>query len=46
VVSPNTQTDGLPKVPKGCSEGLCHFWHLITLEQFAMQMVHMASCTA
>ena len=22
-----TPTDGVPKVPKGCSEGFCHFWH-------------------
>jgi hypothetical protein len=29
--SPNTLTDGVPKVPKGCSEGFCHFWHLVTL---------------
>jgi hypothetical protein len=26
-----TLTDGVPKVPKGCSEGFCHFWHLVTL---------------
>jgi hypothetical protein len=31
VVSPNTQTDGMTKVPKGCSEGFYHFWHLVTL---------------
>jgi hypothetical protein len=31
VVSPNTLTDGVPKVPKGCSEGFWHFWHLVTL---------------
>ena len=24
-------TDEVPKVPKGCSEGFCHFWHLVTL---------------
>jgi hypothetical protein len=27
VVSANTLTDGVPKVSKGYSEGLCHFWH-------------------
>ena len=21
----------MPKVPKGCTRGFCHFWHLITL---------------
>jgi hypothetical protein len=31
VISPNTLTDGVTKVPKGCSEGFCHFWHLVTL---------------
>jgi hypothetical protein len=31
VVSPNTLTNGVPKVPEGCSEGFCHFWHLVTL---------------
>jgi hypothetical protein len=31
VVSPNTLTDGVTKVPKGCIMGFCHFWHLITL---------------
>jgi hypothetical protein len=31
VVSPGTLTYGVPKVPKGCSEGFCHFWHLLTL---------------
>jgi hypothetical protein len=31
VISPNTLTDRVPKVPKGCSEGFCHYWHLITL---------------
>jgi hypothetical protein len=29
VVSANALTDG---VPKGCSEGFWHFWHLLTLE--------------
>jgi hypothetical protein len=28
LISPNTLTD---RVPKGCIEGFCHFWHLITL---------------
>jgi hypothetical protein len=28
---PEALTDGGPKVPKGCSEGFCHFWHLVTL---------------
>ena len=31
MVSPNTLADGVPKVPKGCSEGFCHFWHPVTL---------------
>jgi hypothetical protein len=31
VVLPNVLTNGVPKVPKGCSEGFCHFWHLVTL---------------
>jgi hypothetical protein len=31
VISPNTLTDGVTKVPKGCSEGFCHFCHLVTL---------------
>ena len=31
VVSPNTLTDGVPKVTEGCRPGFCHFWHLITL---------------
>jgi hypothetical protein len=31
VVSPNTLTDGVPKVPEGCSRDFCHFWHLVTL---------------
>jgi hypothetical protein len=31
VVFPNVLPNGVPKVPKGCSEGFCHFWHLITL---------------
>jgi hypothetical protein len=31
VISPNTLTNGVTKVPKGGSEGFCHFWHLITL---------------
>jgi len=31
VIIPNTLTVGVPKVPKGCSEGFCHFWHLLTL---------------
>jgi hypothetical protein len=31
MVSPNVLTDGVPKVPKGCIMGFCHFWHLITL---------------
>jgi hypothetical protein len=28
VVCPNALTD---RVPKGCSEGFCHFWHLVIL---------------
>jgi hypothetical protein len=31
VVLPNVLPSGVPKVPKGCSEGFCHFWHLLTL---------------
>ena len=31
MVSPNTLTDGVPKVPKGSSEGFWHFWHCLTL---------------
>jgi hypothetical protein len=31
VVSPDTLTDGVPKVPKGCPEGFWHFWHPLTL---------------
>ena len=31
MVSPNTLTDRVPKVPKECSEGFCHFWHLVIL---------------
>ena len=27
MVSPNTLTNGVPKVPEGFSEGFCHFWH-------------------
>jgi hypothetical protein len=30
VIIPNALTDGVPKVPEGCSEGFCHSWHLIT----------------
>jgi hypothetical protein len=30
-IFPEALTDGGPKVPKGCSEGFCHFWHLVTL---------------
>jgi hypothetical protein len=30
---PKALTDGVPKVPKGCSEGFWHLWHLITLER-------------
>ena len=25
-------TNGVPKVPKGCSEGFCHFCHPLTLD--------------
>jgi hypothetical protein len=31
VISPNTLTEGVPKVPKGCSEGFCHFRPLVYL---------------
>ncbi len=27
---PESLVDGVKKVPKGCSEGFCHFWHLLT----------------
>jgi hypothetical protein len=30
-LSLDTLIDGVTKVPKGCSEGFCHFWHLATL---------------
>ena len=33
MVFPNVLTDGVPKVPKGCSEGFCHFWHCLSLIQ-------------
>jgi hypothetical protein len=33
VISPDTLTNGVPKVPKGCSEGFCHFWHLDILDR-------------
>ena len=36
MLSPKVLTDGVPKVPKGCSEGFCHFWHPVTLEHLAM----------
>jgi hypothetical protein len=28
--SPDTLTDGVTKVPKGCSEGFWHLWHCLT----------------
>jgi hypothetical protein len=31
VASPNTLTEGVTKVPKGCFQDFCHFWHLLTL---------------
>jgi hypothetical protein len=31
VIPVHTLSDGVPIVPKGCSEGFWHFWHLITL---------------
>jgi hypothetical protein len=31
VITPNTLTVGVPKVPRGSSEGFCRYWHLITL---------------
>jgi len=34
MLSPNTLTDGVTKVPKGCRTGFWHFCHLITLEVF------------
>jgi hypothetical protein len=30
-IFPDAPTSEVTKVPKGCSEGFCHFWHLITL---------------
>jgi hypothetical protein len=30
-ILPNALTDGVPNVPKGCSEGFWHFWHFIIL---------------
>ena len=31
MVFPNVLTDGVTKVPKGCSEGFWHFCHLVSL---------------
>jgi hypothetical protein len=31
VVLPIVLTDEVPKLPKGCSEGFCHFWHCLKL---------------
>jgi hypothetical protein len=31
VVSASTLIDRVPKVPEGCSEGFCHYWHLAEL---------------
>jgi len=27
--SPNALINGVPEVPKGCSEGFCHFCHCL-----------------
>jgi hypothetical protein len=34
-------TDRVTKVPKGCSEGFWHFWHLVTLRFSKNTRLHM-----
>jgi hypothetical protein len=40
VIFRNVLSDGVPKVPKVCFEGFCHFWHLMILEFLRSMTTH------